>query len=190
MRWLCLHGYGQNAKLFQTQRMKRLAQALEKSGHILDFLEAPWDCQAPNPNPKCWWYCSTPEQTLDSVHGKAYPRLGLEQSLDLICQKWESGNYSGLLGFSQGAQVICELIQAGRVRPEKVILICGFWHQKISPVEIPALCIEAESDQLVSKEAFGRMTQLFLNSIQISFRGPHSIPSRRADLNRILKWVS
>lgn len=192
MKWLCLHGYGQNAQMFQRQRMLKLRKTLEKSGHQLDFLQGPWTCSdSSNPDPHCWWYCETPEQTLDYVRTQTSPvQIGLETSVQLIQERWMTGQYQGLLGFSQGANIICHLLETRTIVPEQVVLICGFWkREQLRECAVPALCIHANQDQLVPHESFLMMTSLFQNPQILYVDGPHAVPSRRKDLDQILKHL-
>ncbi|OBT78884.1 hypothetical protein VF21_02794 [Pseudogymnoascus sp. 05NY08] len=103
MRFLCLHGLGCNADIFEAQT----AQIREQLGdsHTFDFPEGEYDIPAPKeitaiyPPPYLSWH---PPHTLDT-----HIAQGL---LDIRTYIADNGPYDACLGFSQGAVMLALLL--------------------------------------------------------------------------------
>ena len=124
-RILCLHGGGTNARIFRMQC--RAVSAQLKSEFRLVFAEAPYDSQA-GPDVlsvysqcgpfKRWlrWRPEHPDVRLEDTVWE------IDQSLDDAMRdddrKGATGEWVGLLGFSQGAKVAASLLYRQQVRAE------------------------------------------------------------------------
>lgn len=126
-RILCLHGGGTNARIFRAQC--RVLRAELRSKFRLCFAEAPFPSQ-PGPDvvsvyrefgPFRRWLRSRPE----------HPRIDPEAAVDMIEEslyaamrdddrQGATGEWVGLLGFSQGAKMCASLLLRQEVRAEKL----------------------------------------------------------------------
>ncbi|KAA6409325.1 MAG: citrinin biosynthesis oxidoreductase [Lasallia pustulata] len=126
-RILCLHGGGTNANIFRAQC--RILRAELRSKFRLCFAEAPFPSQ-PGPDvvsvykqcgPFRRWLRSGPE------HPRIDPKAAvgmIEESLHAAMMeddgKGATGEWVGLLGFSQGAKMCASLLFRQQVRTEKL----------------------------------------------------------------------
>lgn len=126
-RILCLHGGGTNAKIFRAQC--RILRAELSTKFRLCFAEAPFPSQ-PGPDvvsvyrdfgPFRRWLRSGPE----------HPRIDPEAAVELIEEslyaamseddrQGATGEWVGLIGFSQGAKMCASLLLRQQVRAEKL----------------------------------------------------------------------
>ncbi|KAK4697077.1 hypothetical protein P7C71_g946, partial [Lecanoromycetidae sp. Uapishka_2] len=126
-RILCLHGGGTNARIFRTQC--RVIRAELESRFRLCFAEAPFPSQ-PGPDvisvykeygPFRRWLRSGPEHP--RIEPKAATTM-IERSLQAAMKeddrKGATGEWVGLLGFSQGAKICASLLFRQQVRAEKL----------------------------------------------------------------------
>lgn len=115
---LCLHGYRQCAESFKskTGSFRKFVKNYANF-HYIDapHLAKPWnEGDEPVEEQKSWWF----NKDDGSFKGTNVcgPAFGFEKSLNVVEEAWESGNYQGLLGFSQGAcfvSVLCSMSQRG-----------------------------------------------------------------------------
>ena len=126
-RILCLHGGGSNARIFRAQC--RVLRAVLKTKFRLCFAEAPFPSQ-PGPDvtsvygemgPFRRWLRSGPE------HPQINPELAvsmIDKSLHAAMKEDDrqgaTGEWVGLLGFSQGAKMCASLLFRQQVRAEKL----------------------------------------------------------------------
>ena len=123
-RLLCLHGGGTNARIFRSQT--RALRAQLQSDFRLCFADAPFICQSPGPDVTAvykdygpfrrWlrWLPSHPEiPTKTAVEA-------IEAAIDAAMKeddvKGATGEWVGILGFSQGAKVAGSLLLRQQMR--------------------------------------------------------------------------
>jgi hypothetical protein len=116
-RILCLHGGGTNARIFRAQC--RVLNAQLKSKFRLCFAEAPFP-SVPGPDVvsvyrdfgefKCWlpWHANHRHLSSETVCEQI--RLALDRAIRDDNQQGATGNWVGVLGFSQGAKLAASLL--------------------------------------------------------------------------------
>lgn len=115
LRFLCLHGYRQNADSFKS-KTGAFRKTVNRYADFV-FISAPHvapplnDGDAPNEEQRSWW--SNKEDGTFRGTNKSGPATGIEESIKLVEKAWkEQGPFHGLLGFSQGAcfvGILCSL---------------------------------------------------------------------------------
>lgn len=111
---LCLHGYRQSADSFKskTGSFRKFA----KSYANFHYIDAPHLAKPmsedgePVEEQKSWWF-NKDDKSFKGTN-QSGPAIGFEKSLKVVEDAWKSGDYQGLMGFSQGAcfiSVICSL---------------------------------------------------------------------------------
>ncbi|OCL02956.1 hypothetical protein AOQ84DRAFT_420951 [Glonium stellatum] len=126
-RILCLHGGGTNAKIFRTQC--RVLRAHLKSAFRLCFADAPFYSQA-GPDvtsvykeygPFRRWLRWKPEHPeIEAATAVRCIEKSLETAMREDDMKGATGEWVGLLGFSQGAKMAASLLFRQQVREEKL----------------------------------------------------------------------
>ncbi|KAE9380744.1 hypothetical protein N431DRAFT_477623 [Stipitochalara longipes BDJ] len=102
MRFLCLHGMGTNADIFESQLAPIISQY--SSTHTFDFIDAPHECPpAPGisevfPPPYLAWQVQYEPEQIEEAH--SFLKSVIE----------EDGPYDGVIGFSQGAALAASFI--------------------------------------------------------------------------------
>lgn len=124
-RILCLHGGGVNARIF-TLQCRALIRHLRPHFRLC-FADAPFIC-GPGPGmipvykdhgPYRRWLRSSPEQPeIDPETAVRYIDHQLKRAMDEDNVKGATGEWVGLLGFSQGAKMAASLLLAQQKRAE------------------------------------------------------------------------
>lgn len=118
LKFLCLHGYRQNAESFKS----KIGSFRKHVGKYADFvfINAPHVAPAQSANSssrvqqdqRSWWF-NKEDGTFSGVHKSAH-LIGFEESVKMVEQVWrEQGPFQGLLGFSQGACFVGLLCSLG-----------------------------------------------------------------------------
>ncbi|XP_047491263.1 esterase CG5412-like [Penaeus chinensis] len=184
LRILCLHGYGQNANVFQEKLggFRRFVKHLAS----FSFLSAPHPLDSPisveKVEERAWW--------LKKDENEMIIYRGFEESVLAIERHVQScGPFDGILGFSQGATMVgllCGLKQQKKLNFDFkfAILFAGFCsrsqaHQEIYKEQIilPSLHVIGETDQIIPIEEGERLTGHFLNPTILRHKGGHHVPS-------------
>jgi Serine hydrolase (FSH1) len=92
---LFIHGYSQNAHIFRSK-----TAVIRKQLALFEciYINAPHKVPAPNDpqvDERAWWNAEQTES------GMKY--TGISTSLDMLNNEWKTGEYVGIIGFSQGA---------------------------------------------------------------------------------------
>lgn len=112
---LCLHGYRQNAESFKSKTGS--FRKFCKSYANFVYIDAPHLAKPMNEGEeevaeqKSWWFNKEEDKSFKGTN-QSGPAFGFEESLKVVEDAWTSGDYQGLMGFSQGAcfvSVICSL---------------------------------------------------------------------------------
>lgn len=130
---LCLHGYRQNAESFKskTGSFRKSCKSYAK----FHFVDAPHlakpltEGDEPLDEQKSWWF-NKDDKSFKGTN-QCGPAIGFEASLKVVEDCWKSGDYQGLMGFSQGAcfiSVICSLSE----RNSKFAVITGWMFNHIN----------------------------------------------------------
>lgn len=111
---LCLHGYRQCADSFKS-KTGSFRKACKKYANFY-YIDAPHlakpmnDGDEPIEEQKSWWF-NKEDKSFKGTNVSG-PAFGFEESLKVAEDAWKSGDFQGLMGFSQGASfisVICSL---------------------------------------------------------------------------------
>lgn len=129
---------------------------------------------------------------------------GLEESLATVARALkESGPFSGLLGFSQGAALaalVCALGQAGDPRfplPRFIILISGFCPRGLGlresilqgPFSLPSLHVFGDTDRVIPSQESVQLASRFTGAITLTHSGGHFIPAAAPQRQAYLKFL-
>lgn len=110
---LCMHGYRQNAEQFKS-KIGSFRKFLKPLANF-EFIDAPHIAKPLNADDKVldeqrgWWF-NQADETFNIEQGPA--AHGFSESLKSLEDTWTSGNYDGILAFSQGASflsVVCAM---------------------------------------------------------------------------------
>jgi dienelactone hydrolase len=210
-RILMLHGWTQNAALFAEK-----AGAFRKKlrGYDLFFAEAPHlvstEDAGGRDNARSWW-------TIEEV-GPAEvfrrPFIGWAESRRYIAALWDShGPFDGLVGFSQGAVAVHQLVSetlswvAGvcaapgdcaaiaACPPRFAVLVCGFPSALaispagVGPLRLPTLHLIAEGDLVVPPVLQAELADRFSEPTVLRIDKGHAMPQRACDLAIVVKFV-
>lgn len=111
---LCLHGYRQSGELFKSKTGS--FRKFCKSYANFTYIDAPHLAKPMNEGDeeveeqKSWWF-NKDDRSFKGTN-QSGPAFGFEESLKVVEEAWKSGDYQGLMGFSQGScfvSVICSL---------------------------------------------------------------------------------
>ncbi|KAI1102914.1 serine hydrolase FSH [Jackrogersella minutella] len=126
MRFLCLHGMGTSAEIFETQTGP-LRQALGKN-HDFEFYEGEHEVPAA-PGIDTVFNCEVYKAWYDPCLGASTHRKAIELLRDIVD---EDGPFDGCIGFSQGAALLASLLLSNQAldpfapSPFRLaIFICG-----------------------------------------------------------------
>ncbi|XP_064480897.1 esterase OVCA2-like isoform X2 [Ornithodoros turicata] len=189
---LCLHGYGQNAKVFAS-KIGAFRKAT-KSLLDLEFIDAPNVLPPRCENgiqegDRCAWWYSMSDDTVTCLE-LSHKSIVFERSINAIREAWIShGPFDGILGFSQGATMVTFVLflQAlGKIQSNFrfAVMIAGgesrslYWDVVCEPslVTIPTLHIIGENDSIVPKEVSCGALQHFSSPSVLFHPGGHYIP--------------
>lgn len=197
---LCLHGYRQNAKTFNS-KTGSFRKCVKK---YADFVYTTAPHKAPPLNEaeggsqeggdddgegqRSWWFNKS-DGTFKGTNQDG-PAYGFEESLKHVEKVWrEEGPFQGLLGFSQGAcfaGLICLLSAKSMtsIKPQFVILAAGFKSGSLSHKNIyeetptiPSLHIFGESDNIIPGPMSEALAQHFSDPLILTHPGGHFLPA-------------
>lgn len=119
LRFLCLHGYHQNANGFKA-KIGSFRKSVQKYAEFV-FVSAPHVApprnagDAPSEEQRAWWF--NKDDGTFSGKNRSGPAIGFDESVALVERVWqEQGPFQGLLGFSQGGcfvGLLCSLAERG-----------------------------------------------------------------------------
>ena len=116
---LCLHGYRQSAESFKSKTGS--FRKFCKNYANFHYIDAPHLAKPMKEgdeevsDQKSWWF-NKDDGSFKGTN-QSGPAIGFEESLKVVEEAWKSGNYQGLMGFSQGscfASVIVSLSERNR----------------------------------------------------------------------------
>ncbi|PGH17590.1 hypothetical protein AJ80_04769 [Polytolypa hystricis UAMH7299] len=126
-RLLCLHGGGTNARIFRMQTRVILAHL--KSHFRFCFVDAPYTCDARDPRllavygeyqPFRRWLRWMPEhEEIDAQTAVGDIEKAMREAMEEDDRCGATGQWVGLLGFSQGAKMAASLLFREQVRTEE-----------------------------------------------------------------------
>ena len=155
-RLLCLHGGGTNARIFHSQT--RALRALLQPYFHLCFVDAPFICQSPGPDVSAvyenfgpyrrWlrWQAAHPEVESNTVV-KAI-EAAIEAAMIEDDAKGATGEWVGVLGFSQGAKVAASLL----LRQQRMADRGERWKSRLATARFRFAVLMAARGPLVSLE--------------------------------------
>ena len=188
---LCLHGFGQNANIFN----QKLASFRSKIKNKFEFIIP----QAPHLLPQTntenteelvyawYYYCQqNPSQIqwdlmFDSITD-INQLYGLAQSIKLIQNILiQNPNIQYIMGFSQGAGLLSLLCKLGIISDDKkLIFVSGFYPLKYDTLsekfKHKSIHVFGELDTVISPQFSQQLAQFFSNSYIIKHNGRHVIP--------------
>ena len=109
---LCFHGYRQNAEQFKSKigSFRKFLKPLANFVFInAPHVAKPLTSHELNEEQRGWWF-NQDDETFNTEQGPAVH--GFSESLKHLEETWTSGNYDGILAFSQGASflsVVCAM---------------------------------------------------------------------------------
>lgn len=205
VRFLCLHGYGQNAEVFRS-RTGSLRRALKGLVDEFVFVDAPHHCTHFLPDEKdaaqerLGWYDWT-----EGPDGQRI-RFGWEKSeailLDLVDGD-SQGGFDGILGFSQGA-VAGSILCAKRPLSFRVaVLVAGGLPSDSRMGDVlkaaprlnvplpPSMHVYGEADQLIQPAKVLELAALWrgLRAVAWGHPGGHMVPSSKEFRNAVCAFV-
>ncbi|KAJ2158219.1 Ovarian cancer-associated protein 2 [Coemansia sp. RSA 552] len=200
---LCLHGFGENAKLFQIR--SRNFRAVVGDSAELVYPDGPIDIgslhmttgdlshgnSASDFTNLAWWWMR---------RDRSFEARGIGKSLRMIGKVLaEQGPFDGVLGFSQGAAlaiVIAALLQGGQASggplslgdvdhpPFRFMVLAGAFELEVPEysylyadrIDIPSLHLAGEYDTVISPERSQQVRSFFVAPELFEFVGGHFIP--------------
>ncbi|ELK01911.1 esterase OVCA2 [Pteropus alecto] len=150
-----------------------------------------------------WWFSEQEADVFSALKESTVCR-GLEEALGTVARALnESGPFSGLLGFSQGAALaalVCALGQAGDPRfplPRFIILISGFcprglglWESILQgPFSLPSLHVFGDTDRVIPSQESVQLASRFTGAITLTHSGGHFIPAAAPQRQAYLKFL-
>lgn len=151
-------------------------------------------------------------------HRKGNDYTGLEESIDLLVDLWDQGDFVGILGFSQGSRLahiisILNTISNGSMFNglEFVVHSSGYgdcplpdnlavyftdrWHVKASKsdlenltIPIPSLHVMGEQDQLICSKSSLTLMEYYQNPVSHIHPGGHHVPVKAVDIPVYLQF--
>lgn len=194
---LCLHGLTQNSSIFTSKRIAKLQKRLKNKCHFIS-IDAPY-CLENNEEERTWWeYGSACNSNMSSftnlIYNKnKYKAIGIEKTINYLIKEWESGDYDGLLGFSQGSLMATVLLPY--IDPKFIILVSGFCTPGFSNIEIsneinvPSLHIWGSNDLFVQPDLSKQLKELFKDPQYFIHTGAHFIPQDQQSADEISKFL-
>ncbi|GMM50077.1 putative serine hydrolase [Starmerella bacillaris] len=207
MKFLCLHGYTQNASLF-AKKASGLRKLLKKNGHELVFIDGPVKIEPKDlpfePSQELLdtdmrgWFC------IDSNDPETYGNTA--RAFEAVKAAVEAeGPFDGLIGFSQGAGLAAILTKAlPQIAPSNpalkiAILYSAFrleapsaqhWYE--TPFTTPTLHVMGTLDTVVPEERGMILYNCWApNARQVlKHPGGHYTPSQKPILQAVLAFVN
>ena len=199
LKILCLHGFRHSADAIN-KSMAGLIKKFEKKGVEFVFYNSPiiyTGDDAKDCDYRQWW-SATRENVLTLENFDT-----IEESIKNLSVKWESDNYDGILGFSQGSvltQIFAYQIQKDiiKVTPPKFIILA-------SPFPITdnvykdyykdQLCYKiavmtGSRDTLVDTSTSLSLLKYFKDSTTITHSGGHYVSSSGETYNSLQKFLA
>ncbi|CEG76814.1 hypothetical protein RMATCC62417_11662 [Rhizopus microsporus] len=220
LKILCLHGYTQNAIMFQ----KRTSAIRKSVDHLAElvYITAPHHIKPPTLSgeyvaesdddvseehkPFGWWYAPRYKPTKDGYF------IGYKESVAYIQQVLKNqGPFDGILGFSQGAAFAALLTELLEYKSHEfssfdhppfkfTILVSGFkpTMQEATntlltterKVKTPSLHYIGDLDTLVLPEKMLSLTEVFENPVIFRHMGGHYLPSTSASQKALINFLS
>lgn len=207
MKFLCLHGYTQNGKLYAT-KASGLRKLLKKAGHELVFIDGPLKVEVEDlpfePSKelleidmRAWW-------RIDSSNKETYGNT--DAAFKAIKEAVDAhGPFDGVIGFSQGAGLAAIVTKALKeIAPSNpelkiAILYSAFkmqaesaqkWYE--TPFTVPTLHVMGTMDTVVPEEKGLELYNCWQPSKRALLKHPggHYTPSQKPILQAVLKFVN
>ena len=209
MRLLALHGWGQDAAVFNSRRTNGLQKKLKTLPLLLDCVDAPF--QIGETSGQRGWWTYRPEDwdgslsnPLELLSRESFAPIGLDTSLEALAAQWKTGEYDGILGFSQGAVMaavlcakLCSEPEAYR-RPGCIVLISGFanpspvdlsYYPPKTPLAVRSLHIWGEADTHIPPAASAALAERFVDPVTHTHPAHHFIPQKPQDCKVFLEFL-
>jgi predicted esterase len=184
---LLLHGSRQTGQLLLS-RIDKLRKKLLGVGVQLVAPDAPF----PHPEDKSlrqWWTSRTGDHC-----------DGLDESLQMLKELWQSERFEGVMGFSQGARMAHLMAVFANVENafpclQYVILVSGYdaplpFSWKVdSLLDIPSLHVWGSSDKLIAPQQSQSVMQYYRNPQHHEHQGGHHVPMRAANVEAYLNFI-
>lgn len=202
---LILHGYGQNGQDLYSRYKPLLARKLKDkrlciptAPHTVPFALSGVD--ALRATQACWWYSrgggeEGGELRVFEDENQSYEGWG-SVSLPAIVALWErEGPFEGILGFSQGAVAVHQLLlgKALHPPPKWVVVASGFpsraMKQEGRALATPSLHLVCETDATVPYKWQAELIDRFDSPIVVKHETGHSLPQKSAELAAILSFI-
>jgi len=188
---LCLHGYRQNADSFKSKTGS--FRKFTKNYANFHYIDAPHLAKPFNDEDeqveeqRSWWF-NKDDKSFKGTN-QSGPAFGFEESLKVVEDAWKSGDYQGLMGFSQGAcfiSLICSLSERNLtpIKPKFVIMAAGFRSGSLvhkncyeTRVSIPSMHISGTSDEIIPHAMSMRLEEGFEYPKRVHHPGGHYFPA-------------
>lgn len=166
-------------------RVDKLRKRLAKEGFELVAPDAPF----PHPEDETmrqWWGRNVYE--------------GIEESIDLLKSIWNSGNFVGMIGFSQGARFVELLLRLDRSSFDFGglcfgIMVAGYdapFPNNLGAkdlVTIPTLHVIGQADKLVPPQSSRAAAQHFLDPQFLEHEGGHHVPMQSPRVRAYVEFI-
>ncbi|CRK90185.1 CLUMA_CG003899, isoform A [Clunio marinus] len=188
---LCLHGYRQSAESFKskTGSFRKFCKNYANFTYInAPHLAKPFnEDDEPVEEQRSWWF-NKDDGSFKGTN-QSGPAIGFEASLKVVEDAWASGDYQGLMGFSQGASfisVICSLSERSltNIKPKFVLMAAGFLSGSLvhkncyeNRISIPSLHIYGSTDEIIPHEMSLLLEGGFEYPKRIQHSGGHYFPA-------------
>jgi predicted esterase len=125
---------------------------------------------------------------------------GLDESLQMLKELWQSERFEGILGFSQGARVahlLAVLANQENAFPglQYIILVSGYdaplplsWTIE-SPLDLPSLHVWGRTDKLITPQQSQTVMKHYRNAQYHEHHGGHHVPMRAADVEVYVNFI-
>ncbi len=179
---LCLHGFGQNAEIFNKSlaslrsKNKQYNYIIPTAPHVIDEKEKKY----------AWWYYDEKDRekvnwdVLVNTYETTEPLLGLQKSLDMIKDILDKNqDIECILGFSQGAAFVGLMCYMGLLNKYKIAFIAGFPVLKFEnpmPASIQSLHVFGLTDSVISPNHSEKLAALFTKPVMFAHKGKHVVP--------------
>jgi hypothetical protein len=207
LRALALHGAAQNAELF-SKKVGDLQKKLSGVAELIVAAEGPFAMQkveaeglpfdenlTDDPSKRTWFHGNGKAGFWKEARGlESCEWNGIDESMQLLEKVWSTGDFDGLLGFSQGGEVAgifsSYLAMKGLRLPSFVVCLNGgfkptpsnlSYYPPTDPLDIPALLVAGAQDVVVTPSNNAAMAVVFKNAELAQHSQKHVLPEKAKD---------
>lgn len=195
IRILCLHGYRQNKELF-AKSAASLANKLKKIV-VFEYINSPYLIgeneigYEAGVDRRKWWSLQSKGELFEPIHYDL-----MNDATQYVADYYNSKQFDGILGFSQGSVVVQFLLLKKMIKPKFAILIGTFpitdpdWAHIEFKVDVPLLFCIGERDELVPEAKTRELLDKLTVPFQIcKYTGGHYVPSNSDAIKEITDFI-